>query len=91
MIEDVTARLEQERQLARELRAADPAGRIRAIEQLRAVEPVDGIGPLATAIADDNWQVRRAAVQSLAGRTNLALVEALPHRNFGTIIGTSTS
>ena len=87
MIEDVTARLEQERQLARELRAADPAARIRAIEQLRAVEPVDGIGPLATAIADDNWQVRRAAVRSLADRTDLPLVEALLTRTSGQSLG----
>jgi HEAT repeat protein len=90
-IEDVTVRMERERRLARQLADADPAERLRAIEQLSATEPVDGAGPLASAIGDDDWQVRRVAVRALAGRSDQTLVEALVaalrdnHRNFSVL------
>ncbi|HEX3703048.1 MAG TPA: HEAT repeat domain-containing protein [Vicinamibacterales bacterium] len=90
-IEDVTARVERERELAKALSDADPVARRRAIDQLAAAEPVEGLGPLAGAIADDDWQVRRAAVHSLARHPDLALVEALvsalrdSHRNFSVL------
>lgn len=90
-IEDVTERVEQERRLARELRRHDPAVRMRAVAELAAADPVDGLGPLGDAIADEDWQVRRAAVRSLAARTDQPMVEALVsalrenHRNFSVL------
>ncbi|MCU1384140.1 MAG: fold-4 domain protein, partial [Acidobacteria bacterium] len=90
-IEDVTERLDIEHQLATELRDADASARLRAIERLAALNPVEGLGPLPSALADDDWQVRRSAVHALAGRRDSGLVEALVsalregHRNFSVL------
>jgi HEAT repeat protein len=87
-IEDVTARLERERALARQLREASPAARLKAVEELSPLEPLDGIGPLRGAMADEDWRVRRAAVKSLAARRDAALVDGViaalrdGHRDF---------
>ena len=90
-IEDVTERLELEHQLTEQLRGADAAGRLRAIDRLAALSPVEGLGPLPAAMADEDWQVRRSAVDALAGRRDPGLVEALVsalregHRNFSVL------
>jgi HEAT repeat protein len=90
-VEDVTERLEIEHQLAGQLRDANAAGRLRAIERLAALDPVEGIGPISSAMADDDWQVRRSAVEAMAGRRDPALVDALVsslregHRNFSVL------
>lgn len=90
-VEDVTERLEHEQQLGAELRAADSAARLRAIERLAALNPVEGLGPLPTAMADEDWRVRRSAVQALAGRRDPGLIDALVsalregHRNFSVL------
>jgi HEAT repeat protein len=90
-IEDVTGRLEREQALAAELRRAEPAARLRAIEALEAHEPVEGAGPLHAAIADDDWQVRRAAVRAMASRRDPSIVETLvtalreQHRDFSVL------
>jgi HEAT repeat protein len=90
-IEDVTERLELEHQLGAELRAADSTGRLRAIERLAGLNPVEGLGPLPTAMADEDWQVRRSAVKALAGRRDPGLIDALVsalregHRNFSVL------
>jgi HEAT repeat protein len=87
-IEDVTERLEQERRLARQLRESTPRARLEAIEQFAPLEGADGLEPLAHAMADDDWRVRRAAVRALAARRDAALVDAVVsalrdgHRNF---------
>lgn len=90
-IEDVTARLENERRVARQLRDGSPAERVVAIRRLAEFEPADDLGPIGTALADDDWQVRRAAVRALASRRDTALVDALiaalrdGHRNFSVL------
>jgi HEAT repeat protein len=90
-IEDVTERLDLEHELAVELRHANSASRMRAVERLAAMNPVEGLGPLHAAMADEDWQVRRSAVTALAGRRDPALVEALVsalregHRNFSVL------
>jgi HEAT repeat protein len=84
-VEDVTARMEQERQLARALRDADPGVRQRAVEQASAA---GATAPLADAMRDSDWQVRRSAVDALARSADEqllgTLVEALRtgHRDF---------
>ncbi|HJZ77531.1 MAG TPA: HEAT repeat domain-containing protein [Vicinamibacterales bacterium] len=90
-VEDVTERLEREQALAAELRHADTASRLRAIKALEQHDPVDGVGPLREALADDDWQVRRSAVRALAARRDRSIVEALVtalrdhHRNFSVL------
>jgi HEAT repeat protein len=89
-VEDVTERLERERQLAHQLREQSPSARLKAVEQL-AREPADGIGPLSVAIGDDDWRVRRAAVKALAARRDEALVDGIiaalrdGHRDFSVL------
>ena len=86
-VEDVTERLEHERRLARELRDATPEVRVKAVEQFGA-RHTEGLGPLAEAMADQDWRVRRAAVRALASRRDVSLVDAVVaalrdgHRNF---------
>ncbi len=67
-VEDVTARLETERRVARQLRDGSPAERVVAIRELATFEPSEGVGPIGSALADDDWQVRGAAVRALASR-----------------------
>lgn len=86
-VEDVTERLEHERRLARELRNATPDVRLKAVEQFGARQ-TEGLGPLADAMSDEDWRVRRAAVRALAARRDDSLVDAVVaalrdgHRNF---------
>ena len=90
-IEDVTARLERERQLARQLRDSSPAARLQAIEALAPLDPVGGLGPLGDALGDDDWRVRRSAVRALASRRDEALVDSVidalreGHQNFSVL------
>lgn len=89
-IEDVTARLERERKLARQLRDTAPAVRLQAVQQFRPpdADTIDGLGPLGDAMADEDWRVRRAAVRALSSRRDASLVDGLVsalregHRNF---------
>ena len=87
-IEDVTERLERERELARQLKDASPAARLKAVEQLSPLQPTEGVGPLGAAMADEDWRVRRAAVKALAARRDEMLVDGVitalreGHRDF---------
>jgi HEAT repeat protein len=86
-VEDVTARLERERELARQLREGAPADRVAAIRRLAELDS-EGVGPIGHALGDDDWQVRRAAVRALAAKRDAALVDTVivalrdGHRNF---------
>ena len=90
-IEDVTERLELEHQLAAELRNENSAARMRAVQRLSAMTPVDGLGPLPAAMGDEDWQVRRSAVRSLAHHQHPGLIEAIvtalrdSHRDFSVL------
>ncbi|HET9426300.1 MAG TPA: HEAT repeat domain-containing protein [Gemmatimonadaceae bacterium] len=63
-IQDVTARLDMERELAIELASADEEVRLRAAEKLaeRDASP----STLVDALADGSWRVRRAAAHAMA-------------------------
>jgi HEAT repeat protein len=74
-IEDVTARLDRERELAADLRSADEAIRLRATQELAAAEA--GPAALVDAFADASWRVRRAAVTAVAERSGEEVVAAL--------------
>ncbi len=90
-VEDVTARLETERRVARRLREGSAAERVVAIRELATFEPTEGVGPIGSALADDDWQVRGAAVRALAHRRDAALVDTVinalrdGHRNFSVL------
>jgi HEAT repeat protein len=73
-VQDVTARLERERELARQLESPDELTRLHAAELLAARD----IPPLlGDALADDSWRVRRAAVEGMARSANPEAVEIL--------------
>ena len=67
-IEDVTARLEQERQMAREFRRAD--------DDRARHAGADDVRSLTRLLGDDDWRVRRMAVAGLAAHGE-AIVGAL--------------
>src|SRR5580765_3475157 len=87
-VEDVTARLERERQLARTLAGGTPADRVLAVRELADMGPTDGLGPIQLALGDQDWQVRRSAVSAVATQPDQPLVDALitalrdGHRDF---------
>lgn len=64
-IEDVTARLDRERELASQLKSSNPATRLEAAENLDANNEHDA-ALLKQALRDDQWRVRRAAAAGVA-------------------------
>ncbi|HUS15267.1 MAG TPA: HEAT repeat domain-containing protein [Chloroflexia bacterium] len=67
-IEDVTARRERERTLAAGVQAPSPEARLAAIRALGAEPAEVAAAPLAAALGDSNWRVRREAVAALAAQ-----------------------
>ncbi|HSE99228.1 MAG TPA: HEAT repeat domain-containing protein, partial [Blastocatellia bacterium] len=64
-IEDVTARLDRERDLAEQLESPDESVRLRAAEALSQDES-ESLQPLTGAMDDKSWRVRKMAVDGLA-------------------------
>jgi PAS domain S-box-containing protein len=75
-VEDVTERLEQERELALHLAQGDEATRLNAAEALSDAESLD-VKPLLGALSDESWMVRRAAVKGVAQRAAPEAIAAL--------------
>ena len=90
-VEDVTAGVERERELAAQLSHLDPDVRLRAANLLAAAQPVDRADPLLAAIGDENWRVRREAVKALRRRHTADVIAAVlaalreQHRNFSVL------
>ena len=90
-IEDVTARMEAERDIAESLTSADPDVRQRAAEALARLEETDADTVVRPLLAADDWRVRQAGVNGLAriadARFVAALVDTLrdEHRNFSVL------
>ena len=90
-VEDVTARVERERALAAKLASLDAEVRLDAANRLADAEPIEGSDPLIGAIGDDNWRVRRAAVQGLSRRRTADVIASVlqalreDHRNFSVL------
>src|SRR6185436_2462162 len=76
-IEDVTARVEREHELAELLNSPDPETRLRATEALAHSTEVENELGLVSAISDDDWRVRQVAVQGLAKRSAPHAIHAL--------------
>ena len=75
-IEDVTARLDHERDLAEQLATGDESARLRAASEFAST---DGEAPaeLVNAIGDKSWRVRRSVVDGLARRADANTVTQL--------------
>ena len=75
-VEDVTERLERERELSARLAQGDEATRLNAAETLSDDESYDTT-PLLDALSDDSWQVRRAAIRGVSQRAAPEAIAAL--------------
>jgi HEAT repeat protein len=90
-IEDVTARMEAERDIAESLTSDDPDVRRRAAEELARLKETDADTVVRPLLAADDWRVRQAGVNGLAriadARFVAALVDTLrdEHRNFSVL------
>ena len=88
-IEDVTARMEREIELAAELENADDTVRLQAAKAL-SHEPEnlgeENAAPIIHALGDKNWRVRRELVESLSRRAApdaiAALLRAMQEKHF---------
>ncbi len=90
-IEDVTARVERERQLSSRLSSLNPDVRLEAARHLADSAPVGDGDPLIAVMGDEDWRVRRAAVAALRTRKTAATIAAIlqalrdDHRNFSVL------
>jgi HEAT repeat protein len=90
-VEDVTARLDHERDLAEQLASPDKATRLKAAQTLADEEALDSAEPLFGVLGDENWRMRRLAVDGLArhgGETAVkSILRALrdEHRNLSVL------
>ena len=75
-IEDVTERLERERELAARLAEGDEAARLNAAETLSDDASYD-TAPLLGALSDESWRVRRAAIKGVSQRAAPDAIAAL--------------
>ena len=76
-VEDVTERLDRERDLAERLAHEDEATRLRAAQALAGDDSLDAAPPLLGALRDESWRVRRAAVEGVARRAAPDAIAAL--------------
>jgi HEAT repeat protein len=73
-IEDVTARRDRERELARQLESTDESTRLQAV---RALAEAEAAQPLVAALGDSSWRVRRVASDGLAHERDDSAIDAL--------------
>lgn len=76
-IEDVTARLDRERDLADQLASPDEPTRLRAAESLAEDDAPWSAQRLAGSLGDESWRVRRTVVEGLARKAGADEVDAL--------------
>ena len=76
-VEDVTARIERERALSEELAHAREDVRLSAARALSEDETLEPSRPLLSALGDESWRVRRAAVEGLSRRAAPDAIAAL--------------
>jgi HEAT repeat protein len=76
-VEDVTARIERERDLSEQLAHADEDARLKAARTLAGDESLEPARPLLGALHDESWRVRRVAAEGLARRAAPDAIAAL--------------
>ena len=90
-VEDVTARLDRERELSEQIASPDEISRLKAAKELSEQEHLDSTHSLLDALGDESWRVRRHAVDGLAKHAVQDAVKALlvvlreQHRNLSTL------
>jgi HEAT repeat protein len=90
-IEDVTARLDAEREIAAALRSPDPGVREAAAQKVAGAETLEEPQAFTAALRDENWKVRRAAVEGLSRHAHRDMLAALlnalrdEHHNFNVL------
>ena len=90
-IEDVTARLDAERTLAEALRSPDAGVRESAAREIAAAEALETPEAFTSALAHDDWKVRRSAVEGLSRHAHRDMLASLltalrdEHRNFNVL------
>ncbi|HEX5832547.1 MAG TPA: HEAT repeat domain-containing protein [Pyrinomonadaceae bacterium] len=75
-VEDVTERLERERELSQRLAQGEETTRLTAAETLSDDDAYDA-APLLGALSDDSWRVRRAAIKGVVQRAAPEAIAAL--------------
>jgi HEAT repeat protein len=76
-IQDVTARLDRERDLAEQLTEPEEAARFEAARALYEEPSLNSAQPLLTALGDESWRVRRTAVDGLARHAGSDTIKSL--------------
>jgi hypothetical protein len=76
-VEDVTRERERERELACQLASTDVRARLRAAEVLAHDARLGADATLAAALGDDDWRVRRHAIEGLTRRNDCALLASV--------------
>ena len=90
-VEDVTSRLDRERELGEQMESSDEGSRLRAARTLSEQDKLDSTKPLMGALGDESWQVRRLAVDGLAKHGIEDAIKTLlrvlreQHRNLSTL------
>ena len=90
-IEDVTSRLERERDLAEQLASADEPTRLRAASAIAREDDQSAGGRLIGSLGDESWRVRKTVVDGLARKAGEEEVNVLlralrdDHRNPGVL------
>jgi HEAT repeat protein len=74
---DVTARLDHERDLAKQLASPDEATRLQAAQALVAENAIETEPALVGALGDESWRVRQAAVSGLAQKAEPETIASL--------------
>ena len=76
-IEDVTARLDRDRDLTEQLASPDEPTRLRAAEALAEDDALSSTKGLASFLGDESWRVRKAVVEGLARKAGADEVNIL--------------
>src|SRR6185295_17388837 len=76
-VEDVTGRVERERDLAAQLAAFDETTRLEAARALAEQEALESSEPLVDALSDQSWRVRKMVIDGLARHGGAAAITSL--------------
>lgn len=90
-VEDVTLRLDRERDLAEQVASGDERSRIKAVKALAEQEALESAEPLMGVLGDESWRVRKTAVDGLRRHGGEQMVKTLlqalreQHRNLSVL------
>lgn len=76
-IEDLTEKMERERQFSEKLKSQNEAERLSAVQFFVQEEKVENKGIFKDILKDDSWRVRKVAVDALKSKTDLDIIATL--------------